>query len=144
DDNLLRRYLFCPHLDSVPVEQNCAGLVDKCAGILEPLAVEAFEPGDFLFLVGDERRPVERRLADGPAITGGIGKMLGKLRGIDVELLRHAAADDAGAAEAVFLGDRDPLAEGGCDPRRAYAARPTADDKEIEVECRHVLPRLQS
>src|SRR3546814_16700393 len=41
-----------------------------------------------------------------PAIAGGVSKMLGELRGIDVELLRHAAANDAGAA------DRKSVVEG--------------------------------
>jgi hypothetical protein len=48
--------------------------------------------------------------------------MLWKLRGVDEELLGHAAADDAGAAEAVFLGDRDPLAQRRGEPPGAHAA----------------------
>ena len=84
-----------------------------------PMLVEAFQPRDLAVLVGDQRRPVEARLRHGPAIAGGILEMLGKLRGVDEELLRHAAADDAGAAEAVFLGDGDALAE----PAETRAAR---------------------
>ena len=64
-----------------------------------------FEPRDLLVLVGDQRRPVERRLRHGPAEARGILELAGKARGVDQELLRHAAADHAGAADAIFLGD---------------------------------------
>src|SRR5690606_8422535 len=143
-DNLFGGYLLRAHLDRTPVEQHGAGLIDLCAGVLEPLAVEAFQAGDFLFLVGNEGRPVERRLPPAPAIARRISKMLGELGGIDIELLRHAATDDAGTAKPIFLSNCDPLAEGGCDACRAHTARATADNKKIEVEFRHVLPRLQS
>ena len=61
-----------------------------------------------LSLCGDQRRPVEARLADGPAEAGGILELVGEAAGVDQELLRHAAADDAGAADPVLLGDRRP------------------------------------
>ncbi|RVA85355.1 hypothetical protein EN912_36175, partial [Mesorhizobium sp. M7A.F.Ca.CA.004.02.1.1] len=68
---------------------------------------------DWQTLVANKDREISRleaiyvRNVEG---AGGVGKMLGKLRGIDIELFRHAAADDAGAAIAVFLGDADTLA----------------------------------
>src|SRR5690606_8395168 len=64
-------------------------------------------------------------------------EMLGELGCIDEELLRHAAADDACAAEAVFLGNGHALAERGRDARGARSARPAADDEEIIVVSGH-------
>ena len=55
------------------------------------------------------------------------------MRGIDEQLLRHAAAYYASAAHAIFFGKHDPGAIIGCDPRSANAARATADDKEVDV-----------
>jgi hypothetical protein len=37
--------------------------------------------------------------------------MLGELRGVDEEFLWHAAANDAGAAVAVFFRDADAFSE---------------------------------
>src|ERR1700729_905719 len=53
-------------------------------------------------------------------------------------LFRHAAADHAGAAHAVFFGDHDPCAITGRDPRRAHPARTASDDKKIDVELSHI------
>ena len=59
----------------------------------------------------------------------------------DQKLLRHAAADHAGAAHPVFFGDHDPRAITGRDPRGAHAARTAADDKQIDIELsRHCPP----
>jgi hypothetical protein len=93
------------------------------AGALDIPLVDRLQPGDLAILVGDQR--LQSKLASHrPAIAGGVLEMLGKLRGIDIELFRHAAADDAGAAEAVFLGDADPLAERRRNARRR-APRPS-------------------
>jgi len=61
------------------------------------------------------------------------------LRGVDKELLRHAAADDAGAAETILFRDGDTLAERRRDARRAHAAGAAADDEQVVVVSRHVL-----
>ena len=129
---------FDPH--RVLSGQRGAALDDLGPGIVEALAVETLEARDLAILVGDELRPVERGIVHSPAISGRILKMLGKLRGVDVELLRHAAADDAGAAEPEFLGDRHALAEAGGKPPRPHAAGTAADDKQVVIEFAHVAP----
>ena len=85
------------------------------------------------------RRPVETRLADAPAIAGGVAKIVGEPAGVDQQFLGHAAADDAGAADAEFLGDHRARAVAGGDPRRAHAARSRADDEQINVEAHDAL-----
>ena len=87
-----------------------------------PLLVELAEPGDFRILVGDQRFPVEALLADGPAIGARIVDGVAELACIDEQLLRHAAANHAGAAEAVFLGDGGANAKARRKPRGTDAA----------------------
>ena len=99
--------------------------------------IGGFEPRDLAVLVGDQRRPVERRLGDRPAEAGGVLELVGEARGVDQELLRHAAADHAGAADAVFLGDHHARAVARRDARGAHAARARADDEQIDVVIRH-------
>ena len=66
--------------------------------------VDAVEPVDLLVLVGKQRRPVEGRLRQAPAETRRVFEAFGEMAGIDEEFLRHAAANDAGAADPVLLG----------------------------------------
>src|SRR5271163_4990017 len=98
------------------------------------LAVGAAEPADLFVLGRNQGRPVERGLADAPAKPRGVAEVVGEAAGVDVKLLRDAAADDASAADAAFLGDERFGAMAGGDPRRPYAARSCADDKKIDVE----------
>ena len=130
----------------VGVDEFGAGVEDLGTGVLEPLAVETLQPGDFAVLVGDQRLPVERRLGDRPAVAGRILEMLRKLRCVDEQLLRHAAADHARAAVTKLLGNRDLLSERRGHPARTYAARAAADHEQVVVEIRHVasLPRSVS
>src|SRR5947207_11218854 len=93
------------------VDDRGARMEGLTARALDVPLVDRLQPADLTVLVGDQRLPVETRLRHRPAIAGGVGKMLGKLRGIDIKFLRHAAPYDAGAAETVFLGNTDPLAE---------------------------------
>ena len=64
------------------------------------------------------------------------------MRGIDQQLLRHAAADHAGAAHAVLFGDHDARAVTGRDPGGAHPARTASDDEQIDVELSHPSRRL--
>ena len=130
-----------PH--GVGVVEHRAALDDLDLGALERRGIGGFEPRDLAVLVGDQRRPVERRLRHGPAVAGGVLELVGKARGIDQELLRHAAADHAGAADAVFLGDHHARAVARRDARGAHAARARPDDEQIDVVVRHrrSLPR---
>ena len=95
---------------------------DLDVGTLERRRVGELEPGNLAILVGDERRPVEHRLAQGPAVTGGILEVVGKAGGVDQQFLGHAAADHAGAADAKLLRHHDARAMAGSDPRCAHTA----------------------
>ena len=70
-----------------------------------------------------QHRPVEIAVADVPAEAARVLQILGEMRAVDEQLLGHAAADDAGAADAILLGDRDPRAMRGRNPRGANPAR---------------------
>ena len=47
------------------------------------------------------------RFAQRPAVSGRIGDHLREFRAVDQEFFRHAAANHACTADAVFLGHRD-------------------------------------
>jgi hypothetical protein len=96
--------------------------------------VDAVQARDFLVLVGEQRWPVEARLADRPAVSGGDVEILAPVRGVGKKLLRNAADVDAGAAETVGLGDRDACAIRRRDPAGANAARAASDREEVVVE----------
>ena len=104
--------------------------------------VGGLQPVDLVVLVGDQRRPVELRLGHRPAVAGCVLEFLGEARRIDQELLRHAAADHAGAADAILLGDHHARAVAGRNARGADAARSRADDKQIDL-FRHCLCPVQ-
>jgi hypothetical protein len=104
------------------------------AGLLQDALVDAVETRDFLVLVGEQRLPVEARLADRPAIGGGDMEILAPVCGIGKKLLRNAADVDAGAAETIGLGDRDACAIRRRDPAGANAARAASDREEVVVE----------
>src|SRR4051794_6718119 len=65
------------------------------------------------------------------------------MRGIGHELLRHATADHAGAADAVMLGDRDPGAEARGDAAGANAPGAGTDDEQVVVS-HHESPPKQN
>ena len=101
--------------------------------LLHVLAVDAFESRDLLVLVGDEGVPVEAPLGHGPAESGAVLEILAEMTRIDEQLFRDTAADHAGAAEAVFLGNGDPRPRLRCKPARPHPARASADDEQIEI-----------
>ena len=113
---------FADDFDRVRVHHLGAAPNDGPARRLDAAAVELAEPGDFHILVGDQRFPVEALLADGPAIGARIVDGVAELACIDEQLLRHAAANHAGAAEAVFLGDGGANAKACRKPRGTDAA----------------------
>ena len=65
----------------------------------------------------------------------------GELAGVDHELLGHAAANDAGAADAVFLGDGDAGSGQRRHPRGPHSAGAGADDEEVVVVLGHGVSR---
>src|SRR5580704_4452398 len=96
------------------------------------------QPVELLVLRGDQTRPVEAALAEAPAEAGGILEAIRELGAVDQELLRHAAAQHAGAANA--NGFRNPHlgAVGARPPRARHTARARADGEEIEIIPGHV------
>jgi len=112
-----------------------AGIEDCHAGRVEARAIGALEPVEFRVEPAPERPPVELARGHVPAIGARLAEGVGEGRCEDHQLLRYAAADDAGPAHAVFLGQRDFRAMlARRDPRRAHPARAAADDEEIVVE----------
>ena len=80
----------------------------------------------------------KRGALDAPAEALRVLELVAEAAGVDQQLLGHAAADHAGAAEAVLLGNRHLGAVAGGDARRAHAARAAADDEQVEVVVAHV------
>ena len=124
-----------PH--GVRILQHGAALDDRDVGARQVRRVGGFQPRDFLVLVGDQRRPVEGGRRHGPAVARRILEFVGKARGVDQQLLRHAAADHAGAADAIFLRQHHARAVTRGDARGAHAARAAADDEQIGIEVGH-------
>src|SRR5437763_1662328 len=58
----------------------------------------------------------------------------------DRDVLGHAAADHAGAADPVVLANADPRAVAGGDPRGPHAAGAGAHDEQVVVECHDSIP----
>ena len=94
-------------------------IVDIVVG--QRLGVGAFEPADLGQHIVAQHRPVEALFRHVPAEHRRVVEVLGEMRAVDEQLLGHAAADDAGAADLIFLGDRDPRAI--APPTRAPRAR---------------------
>src|SRR5690606_16299809 len=95
------------------------------------------QPIDLSILVGDQGRPVEMRLARCPAIAARLMKHMAEFRGVNEQLFRNAAANNAGAADAIFLSDGDARAVSRSKPRGPDAARTRADGEKIVVVFGH-------
>ena len=127
-----------PHL----VRANHLGAVleNRAPGLLDAARIEFAQAFNFGVLVGDQGLPIEALFARRPPIGAGVFNRVAEFARVDEQLFRYAAAYHAGAAEAVFLGNRRAHAEAGSQPRGAHAARAPADDKQIVVEFHHDLP----
>ena len=107
----------------------------------EVLLIDARDARD-LFLFGrDERRPIEGNIVGAPTESSRVLKLIVKAAGVDIKFFRHAAANDAGAADAKLLGDRDFGAIAGRDARSPHAAGTRADHQEIVIEFGHFRRR---
>jgi len=98
-------------------------------GTVETSGVGGFEPRDLPVLVRDQRSPIEGGALHRPAESSCILELIREAGCVDEQLLRHAAPDDTGAADPVFLGEHDLGAVGGRDARSLDAARAAADDE---------------
>jgi hypothetical protein len=108
--------------------------VNLDAGLAKDVLVDAVEPRDLLVLVGEQRRPVEFRLADRPAEGARDLEVLAEMRGVGKQLLRDAADVDAGAAEAVGFRNRDLRAERRGNAAGANAAGAASYGEEVVIE----------
>src|SRR5680860_1162138 len=105
---------------------------------LQSAGVCAVQPVDLAPDIVDQGRPVEAPFLAGPAEPASVGKFATIAAAIDEQLLRHAAADHAGAADAILLGDTHARAQLGSQPRRANPAGARADDEQIVVVMSHL------
>ena len=112
---------------------------DAHAGLLQRPRIDAVQSIDLAPDIADQRRPVEAQALAGPAEIARIGKGVAIAAAIDEEFLRHAAADHAGAADAIFLGDGHLGAELCREPAGAHAAGAAADHEQVVVEIIHLM-----
>src|SRR5207244_7589438 len=124
-----------------PVSRDCIGplgggaAADDFHSRAGPSAlVDAVEPLDLAVLVREQLGPVEARRAGVPAVGRRDLEILAEMRRVREQLLGDAADVDAGAAEAVGLGDRHARAVGGGHAARADPARAAADGETIVIE----------
>ena len=108
------------------------------------LAINALEPGDLAQHAVAQGNPVEAGFPDRPTEFLRVLQILGEMRAVNQQLLGHAAADDAGAANAKLLRHRHLRAVRRGDARRANPARACADDEEIVVVSHSINPSAKS
>ncbi len=106
-------------------------------GLVQQALIARLEPAGLGVLRRGQTGEVEHRLAQLPAIGRGIGKGLRELRAVHEDLLRHAAAQHAGAAEPVGFADRDPGALGRRVAAGRHAAGAGADGDQVEIVAGH-------
>src|SRR5216684_3118247 len=133
DQDLLRGDRLLANLNRVAVHQPASTHVQLDARAFEQPQVDAVQAIDFFLHVVAQGRPRVARRRDGPAIGRGVLEFVRELGAVDQELLRHATADHAGAADPVVLADADARAVAGGDARGAHAARAGADDEKVVV-----------
>src|SRR5690606_33789669 len=107
---------------------------DARTRIVQTLAVKPLPARDFTILIGDQRRPDEPYVTQRPAIAGRIGEVIGKLRGIDEQLLGHTAPNHAGPVLPELHGNSHALAHLRGKPPCPYAARTAADHEKIKIK----------
>ena len=120
------------------VNQHGPAFCNLDAGLVEQPAIGRFKPIDLAVFVGNQGFPIERIMRHGPAEAGGVLEFAAKARCVDQQLLRHAAADHAGAAEAILLRQHDPGAVPRGNPCGAHPARAAPDDEKIDVVIGHL------
>ena len=125
-------------LHRVFVFEHGAGEHELDARLLERASIDAVQPVDLAMNVADQRRPIEAQIATAPAEIARVGKGVGIPAAVDEQLLRHAAADHAGAADAIFLGDGHLGAKLCRESPGTHAARTCPDHEQIAVVATHL------
>ena len=135
DQDVFRRHrpVLGEKAHAVRALEHGAAVDDLGAGLFEIADVDAAQPRHLAGDIADERRPVEMQALDPPAEADRILEGFGIVGGVDEQLLGHAAAQHAGAADAAFLGDRHALAQLGGQARGTDAGRAGADDHQVVV-----------
>src|SRR5262245_14291760 len=85
------------HFDRVRIDEPCVPLDDPRSRLLQARSVCGAEPRDLFVLRGDERRPIEARIWNGPTLAARVIDHATDFARVDEELLRHATAHDARA-----------------------------------------------
>ena len=102
--------------------------------VVERLAVNGLDARNLVEDVVAQGGPVEALFAERPAEAARVVKVFGEVCAIDEQLLGHAAANDAGSAGAVFLGDADTRAmPGGERPKVLFCTIETRAERIAEA-----------
>ena len=129
--------VLADNLDGVGVLHHGAAVDQIDARLAQVGGIDARQARDLDVLGLQEGRPVEFRVVERPTVALGDLQGVADLGSHDHELLGHAAANDAGAADAILLGHGHLLAAQGGQARRAHPARTGADDEEVVVVLCH-------
>ena len=119
--------------DLVRAGQRHAFVEDCDVMAFERFRIQTVQPVDVRENIVAQRDPVELGLADIPAECLRILQIFGELRTIDEHLLRNAAANDASAANAVFLRDGHARSVSGRNAGSANAPRAGADGEKVII-----------
>jgi hypothetical protein len=134
DEDELRVDLVSVELRAVRSGDGSVSFEDVDLVGLERLTIEPAETRYFREHVVAQGRPVERCAGELPAEAARVLQVFREMRAVDEQLLRHAAAHDAGAADPMLLDDRNLCTQPGRDARGAHAARSGADDQQVIVD----------
>ncbi len=138
DEDLLGGDAAPVDLDGMGIRQPAGAFDELDVVVSENAPVDALQTVEFGVLALDQHTPVDlRRHVEPPAVAERVLEVVGEVRGVDEQLFRHTAADDAGAADAALLDDRGPCAIAAGQPGGADAAGTGADGDEVVVEAAH-------
>ena len=121
-----------PHRMRVFDDRACVEQLDP--GVFQVAPIDAFKARDLVANGADQPPPVKTGRAHIPAETGGVVECLGKTGGKNHQLFRHAAANHAGAAHAVFFGKAHLVAIRSGQPRGPDTTGAPADDEKVKVK----------
>ncbi len=133
DKNHVSRDLTLAHPSAVRPGDDCALVKNLYLVVVQRLRVEAAQAGHFGQHVVTQGRPIELRVFHVPAETTRVFKVFREMRAVHQQLLGHAAANDAGAADAILLGDCNSGAMGRGHARRTHTAGTGTDYQKIIV-----------
>src|SRR4029453_1797046 len=122
----------------LPILERGAGHEAVYAGFLKDPCVDAVQAVDLAPDIADQGSPIELEIVASPTIVLCLRELGRVFAAIDEELLRNAAADHTGAADAVLLGNANLGAELGSKARRANSAGAPTDDELVVIVLSHL------